>query len=57
MKLFKKKRSCDTQLYNCGWNDALQRVKETVVDMAPNKKGRRETEESMSLLISMLKRR
>jgi len=56
MRLFKRKRSCDTQLYNCGWNDALQRVKENVVEMSSGKKAKKEAEESMSLLISMLKR-
>jgi hypothetical protein len=51
-----KTKSCDSLVYDAGWNDALYRVREVLMLAANTKKEEKETEKSMSTLIDFLKR-
>ena len=56
MKWFKNKKSCDSLVYNAGWNAALYKTKEFLVQVSNTKKDKKDMELAMSTIISALKR-
>jgi hypothetical protein len=56
MRVLKSKRNCDTVVYDAGWNAALYRVKEMVIEASKGKKAKKELADGFDVIIAMLKR-